>query len=648
MTTVALPSEREAPAPTWAERNQLWLSRRFAYWRTRLEAGDNREERDASVAPYTDEDDDAAALRLAELFGLSGFESELLVVAAGVEIDAGLRDAVASAQATPRGQPVRLRFATVLGLVPDSHWDALSPVGPLRHWSLVDVDASRGFLLAELRIDEQVLHYLTGVASFDERLRGLAHLDWSDSSDSAGVHSTQIALAIGGVPGPLVMLANALHDAAHKRAGRSLAVAVFGHLGMKTIWMDLSVLPGDPGELTDVARRVDREAVLTGSGIAVMLDPDPARNAGAVRLLGALRSPLVVLGLLTPPQLADLPARRSLRFNAQPTRALAPLSLAPAIQRATARALRQFRVEPSLLEQALGAVAGCEDDSTAERELWDALRESARGGLDALAQRVESRTSFDDLVVPSYVATQLSDIASQLRHRQQVYDEWGFGARNSRGLGIAALFAGESGTGKTYAAEAIANEARLDLYRIDLSSVVSKYIGETEKSLARLFEAAESSGAVLLFDEADALFGKRSEVKDSHDRYANIEVSYLLQRIEAYQGLAILTTNMKGGIDRAFLRRIRHVVQFPFPDERAREQIWRRQFPATAPVGELDCAALARLQLPGGNIRAVALSAAFRAAAAERPIDQAIVMDAARAEFARLERSPTGPLRSVS
>src|SRR6185437_2410777 len=167
-------------------------------------------------------------------------------------------------------------------------------------------------------------------------------------------------------------------------------------------------------------------------------------------------------------------------------------------------------------------------------------------------------------------------------------------------------------------------------YRIDLATVVSKYIGETEKNLKRLFDGADASGAVLLFDEADALFGKRSEVKDSHDRYANIEIAYLLQRVEAYRGLAVLTTNMKSALDRAFLRRIRFVVTFPVPDLAAREQIWRRQFPAGAPLGEIDFAALARLNLAGGNIRSIALSAAFKAADAAGRIDQALLMTAAR------------------
>ena len=203
------------------------------------------------------------------------------------------------------------------------------------------------------------------------------------------------------------------------------------------------------------------------------------------------------------------------------------------------------------------------------------------------------------------------------------------------------MFAGPSGTGKTLAGEVLANELRLDLYRIDLSQVVSKYIGETEKNLRRVFDAAEASGAILLFDEADALFGKRSEVKDSHDRYANIEISYLLQKMEAYRGLAILTTNMKSALDAAFLRRIRFIVQFPFPDIAQREQIWRRVFPAATPTESLEFSRLARLQVAGGNIRNMALNAAFLAAEADQPVRMAHLLQAARNEYAKLERPLT-------
>jgi SpoVK/Ycf46/Vps4 family AAA+-type ATPase len=209
----------------------------------------------------------------------------------------------------------------------------------------------------------------------------------------------------------------------------------------------------------------------------------------------------------------------------------------------------------------------------------------------------------------------------------------------NRGLGISALFSGESGTGKTMAAEVIANDLELDLYCIDLSAVVSKYIGETEKNLRRVFDAAEESGAIIFFDEADALFGKRSEIKDSHDRYANIEINYLLQRMESYRGVAILASNMKSALDKAFVRRLRFIVDFPFPGPEERRVIWQKIFPAATPLSDdFDCGRLARLNLAGGNIHSVAINAAFLAARADSPVTMPLVLRAARDEFRKLER----------
>src|SRR5205809_8028362 len=217
-----------------------------------------------------------------------------------------------------------------------------------------------------------------------------------------------------------------------------------------------------------------------------------------------------------------------------------------------------------------------------------------------------------------------------------VYETWGFASKGARGLGISALFSSVSVTGKTMAAEVLANELRLDLYRIDLSQVVSKYIGETEKNLRRVFDAAEAGSAILLFDEADALFGKCSEVRDSHDRYANVEIRYLMQRMEEYRGLAILTTNMQNAMDSAFQRRIRFVVQFPFPDAAQRAEIWRRVFPAATPLESLDYAQLSRLQVAGGNIRNIAMNGAFLAAEANAPVRMIHLLQAARGEYAKL------------
>jgi SpoVK/Ycf46/Vps4 family AAA+-type ATPase len=271
-------------------------------------------------------------------------------------------------------------------------------------------------------------------------------------------------------------------------------------------------------------------------------------------------------------------------------------------------------------------------------DLWAAARTQAARAMDGLAERIVSRRSFDELVLPEEQATQIREIASQAQNRTRVYEDWGFGSKLTRGRGISALFAGPSGTGKTMAAEVLANELDLDLYRIDLASVMSKYIGETEKNLRRVFDAAEESGAILFFDEADSLFGKRSEVRDSHDRYANIEINYLLQRMEDYRGLAILATNRKSTLDHAFLRRLRFLVDFPFPSAADRVRIWRTVFPAQAEKEGLDYEFLSRMEIAGGNITNIALNAAFLAAGQHTNIQMQHILAAARREYAKIDK----------
>jgi SpoVK/Ycf46/Vps4 family AAA+-type ATPase len=294
----------------------------------------------------------------------------------------------------------------------------------------------------------------------------------------------------------------------------------------------------------------------------------------------------------------------------------------------------QFRLSAETIFS-LAASAGEPLDGA---RLWHRCRAFARPRLENLAERIEPAAGWDDLVLPEMQKQTLRRLAAQSRHRMTVYEEWGFSARGRRGLGLSALFSGPSGTGKTLAAEVLAGELELDLYRIDLSAVVSKYIGETEKNLKQLFDAAETGGVLLLFDEADALFGKRGEVRDSHDRYANIEVSYLLQRMESFQGLAILTTNLKSSLDKAFQRRLRFAIDFPFPDTVQREAIWRHVFPPETPTRDLQPARLASLNMTGGNIRNIALNAAFLAAEAGAAVEIGHVLQAARMEALKIER----------
>ena len=271
---------------------------------------------------------------------------------------------------------------------------------------------------------------------------------------------------------------------------------------------------------------------------------------------------------------------------------------------------------------------------------WQAARLQARPSFDGLARRVEGTAGFDTLITDDHTGNILEEIINQFKARPLVRGLWGLEPAFQRGSGITVLFAGGSGTGKTLAAEVMANALSLDLYQIDLSQMVSKYIGETQKNLSRVFEAAERGGSILLFDEADALFSKRTDVKDSKDRHANMEVGYLLQRMEAYSGIAILTSNLKEGIDDAFLRRLQYVVDFPFPSAEMRAQLWQTMLPKTVPAADLpDPSAFARLTLTGAQIRNVIRRAVYRAASGSGQLETDDLIHAAHAEMEKSDRA---------
>jgi SpoVK/Ycf46/Vps4 family AAA+-type ATPase len=319
-----------------------------------------------------------------------------------------------------------------------------------------------------------------------------------------------------------------------------------------------------------------------------------------------------------------------------------PLSSEAARELAATFAFNRAQAEAALAV-ALGGGGG-DTRETAEDALRHAARLVSKASAPPSVRRVETGLGWDDIVLPPPITAELRSIPSHVRHAETVWEQWGFGDRIPYGQGIAALFAGPSGTGKTMAAQIIARELGSALFQVDLAKTVSKYIGETEKALDTIFGAAEAASAVLLFDEADALFGKRSEVKDAHDRYANLEVAYLLQRIEAYRGLAILTTNLKENLDAAFLRRLRFIVDFPMPDAEHRFAIWTKMFPEEAPVAkDVDVSLLARqLPLSGGNIEQSVVNAAFKAAESGGIIRMSHLVAATRAELAKLGMESAG------
>ena len=624
---------------TWVEANQRYLVAEFARLKGRL-GGEGGPETGVPVmedirailsAP-------AAIDVLATSFGLSPFERDLLLVCAGVEMDAELAQLCGHAQG--HLQRTHVTFGLALSRLEASHWSALTPVGPLRRWRLLEVDDSAGLAGGRLRIDERILHYLAGVNYLDTRLRPLFRLK-PPVTAMAGAHR-QVGASILALledrmsQSPVVMVTG------DDREGQGdVAVHVATELGLHLYALSAESLPTGPAEVEALAILWQREAVLlTATVIVECGDRDiPKQVSSFVDRLGGL---VFITG-----QEAPSVARPSLRAavnkpEAVDQRALWEQALGPAATRLNGSLdgiASQFRLSAQTIlrtgQELRGALAV---DDTPDDLLWRACRGAGRSKLGELAQRIDPASEWESLILPTSQKATLRAITAHVRHRLAVYHDWGFAGRGMRGLGITALFAGESGTGKTMAAEVLANELHLDLYRIDLSSVVSKYIGDTEKNLRRVFDAAEESGAILLFDEADALFGKRSEVKDSHDRYANIEVSYLLQRMEAYRGLAILTTNMKAALDQAFQRRLRFVIQFPFPDLAQREAIWRSIFPAATPVDRLGWAKLARLQVAGGSIRNIALNAAFLAAQSQEPVGMIHLLEAAHAEAGKRER----------
>jgi AAA+ superfamily predicted ATPase len=302
-----------------------------------------------------------------------------------------------------------------------------------------------------------------------------------------------------------------------------------------------------------------------------------------------------------------------------------------------------FRLTPGQIADAAATahdLARRQSRSLVTNDLLAAGRIHSNHNLAALATKIEPRYTWDDIVLPPDTRRQLQEMVNTVRHRPLVYDRWGFSRKIALGRGMNALFAGESGTGKTMSADIIAGALGLDLYRVDLSTLVSKYVGETEKNLDHIFREAATSNAVLFFDEADAIFGKRSEVKDSHDRYANIEISYLLQRMEAYDGVVILATNMRANLDEAFTRRLHFAIEFPFPEAVDREHIWRVTVPEELPLAaDVDFALLAqRFRIAGGNIRNIILAAAFLAAENDEPLGLTHLLHAARREYQKMGR----------
>jgi SpoVK/Ycf46/Vps4 family AAA+-type ATPase len=586
--------------------------------------------------------------RLRELFGLSQFELDILLLCTGSAIDSRFTSANADgAQLSPP------TFGLAAASLENPHWSATGRMRPLRYWRLIEVGTGP-LMQAPLSIDERILQFLLGVPASDERLEAIMRPLSSDAKDPASMWTEELSNAArrgalhwrqaAGLRGPILLAGGRADE--RTELFRSLCQ----ESGLRAWVVDSTDIPTASAERERLARAFTRECGLWPVALLIRtaylentreLEAWLERVDGPVAIEAAAGSAAERLNGFR----IEVPSMTAAQRKGLWQHHLGPL--AAQLDSDIDAIVEVFSLDAKEISQTAAAIRNEAElhPDAAQSAAWRLSRRSAQRSLDELATRVDSRSSWDSLVLPDAQTSILQQIVVNALQRARVYNQWGFADRYERGLGLSALFAGASGTGKTMAAGILAHELGRDLYQIDLATVVSKYIGETEKHLRRIFDAAERSGAILLFDEADSLFGKRSPIRDSHDRYANLEVSYLLQRMDSYRGIAILTTNSQNAMDPAFQRRLRFVVQFPFPDAVSRERIWHRVFPTAAPTEKLDYPRLAQLNVTGGVIRNIALMAAFLAADEQAHADGIAmrhVKAAARTEYAKLDK-PLSP-----
>ncbi len=631
----------------WQQANIAKLAAEIAAIRRRLQHFVDETEDKTLTDEKTNPDETAGIAshldRVCHLFDLTIFERQLLLLCAGVELDVEITRLCSMIYGDKRTIHPQLQLA--LNILDEPHLSALAPQSALRRWQLIEFNEEGPLSTRPLRIPESLLHHLLGTHAIDSRLnsilipiRNTSHLTDSQKElvEQIIQHWRQASKA------PTLLHLTGKDHASYCSIVKA-ACQQWPTFGLQLVTQNL---PQHYQELDLVQRLLEREALLHNSVYLIEHEMVPVEKQSIIsHLVEQWPSYFILAGRELPSwiryPLTQLPV---VSPNAQEQIKIWQALLRPELQpepTVLENLASHFNFNPSQIQKIADSFNHQTELSSeiSSKQLWQRCKEQSHQRVEELVQVMHPKAEWEDIQLPDMQMQILKDIVNHVSQRHKVYHRWGFAKKSSRGLGVCALFAGPSGTGKTLSAEVIAHALELDLYHIDLSMVISKYIGETEKNLKKVFDCAEQSGAVLLFDEADALFGKRSEVKDSHDRYANIETSYLLQRIEAYPGLSILTTNQKNALDDAFLRRIRFIVPFPFPDHAQRAQIWQHIYPASTPVDHLDVNKLANLNIAGGDIRNIALHAAFIAAENDGPVTMQCLLRAAQNEYLKLERT---------
>ena len=581
--------------------------------------------------------------QLCQIFNLSEFERYIIVLCAGMSLSPRLPELIHEAS---EGQSASPTFNLALKTFPQSLHNSLNPHAPLRHWQIITPIGTDPLFLRPLVLDETIFHYLLGQPCLDSELLGLVKpltLNQTTLPSSHQTLATRLTTAWSSPYPPVVQLIGSDFTAKD-----TIAAIATQQLGFSLLTVATHLLPQEPTILQQFCQRLERQTMLRRSLICLncsqISESDSLADKFFSQLIEQLPPPFLITS--SNPKQVSQPCL-ILEVNV-PTKGeqlqLWQTALGDAatnLETELASLAYQYNLDLPSIQTICAQTLTELDLSKTATQLLPSLRQNChllvRPTLQGLAQHIETKADWEDLILPEKEKNTLEEIVAQVTYCKKVSADWGWVEKGQRGQAMVVVFAGASGTGKTMAAELIGKRTGLDVYRIDLAAVVSKYIGETEKHLSKIFDGAEKGGAILLFDEGDALFGKRTEVKDSRDRYANLSVSYLLQRLEVYGGLAIITTNWEESLDKAFKRRFRHIVKFPIPDKETRKLLWQKIFPKATPIHQLDFAELAKMHISGGNIRSIALNACFLAAQIGQPVTMKQVAIAARGEYLKLD-----------
>jgi len=582
--------------------------------------------------------------KLVQAFDLSSFEEDIILLAVGCELSSSFREALT--KKLKLNEYSYLSFQNAFQLLENSHWDAIGPSGTLRKNNLIKLFDGEPFINRTFTIDETILQFLTGFSCIPTGLFQVSkvynckqplvesHLVLSRYIDKYIYENsfTNIVGLYGDTKDKISI-------ASHISNNRSCVLYIINAFS----------LPDSLDQICKLSYEWNRVSKLNKAILYLDCSSIEIQNTNNLKIVHQFLLNIESLVFIDLSSEANISLDNIMHVQVKKPTQTEQMKLwkeffsTEALIKDFIEKVEQFNFTVGDIQNIINEYLIKADESMTndekQRILWETCSHFAKPKVHHLAYQLDIKASWDDLKLPAKTKYILQEVVNHVKYKAEIFETNGFNQKYSRNKGVSVLFTGESGTGKTMAAEVLANELQLNLFRIDLSQVINKYIGETEKNLKQIFDAAEAGGCILLFDEADAIFGKRSEVKDSHDRYSNIQVGYLLQRMEEFEGVAILTTNMKNSFDKAFERRIRFIVPFDRPDFEQRKLIWESVFPINTPIKDLDYDKLAKINLPGGNIKNIALHASFLAAANGKVVNMDHLATATMNEFAKMEKS---------